>query len=271
MASRLFEEREHAALYQRYRLSSPFQIRNLILDYLQRKKGKPFTLAVDIGCGSGQSTRGLASYFDRVVGIDVSEAQIEEAKKVDGPDNVSYRQGVAEELEFKDGSVDLLTAAAAAHWFDLEKFMKEVDRVLKPKGCLALYCYRVPFELHYNACSERLTQVVQQALKTLAPYESEKTRIVRTEYREIFDTITFSDKERVNNIQFKQSVPILWIKGFIESLSYYQAFQKKDPEVAKATLERMERDVLQTMGVSSRETMLEVKWTAFCLLASKPE
>ncbi|GCC36908.1 putative methyltransferase DDB_G0268948 isoform X1 [Chiloscyllium punctatum] len=271
MASRLFEEHEHVALYLKYRLPSPFQIRNLILDYLQRKKGKPFTLAVDIGCGSGQSTRGLASYFEKVVGIDVSEAQIEEAKKVDGPDNVSYRQGLAEELGFEDSSVDLITAAAAAHWFDLEKFMKEVDRVLKPKGCLALYCYRVPFEVHYNDCSERLIQIVQQTLKALAPYESERTQIVRNEYKEIFDAITFPDKERVDSISFKQLVPVLWIKGFFESLSFYQTFQKKDPEAAKATLEMMEKDFMQTMGVSSRETVLEVKWTAFCLLASKPE
>ncbi|XP_067892072.1 putative methyltransferase DDB_G0268948 isoform X2 [Heterodontus francisci] len=241
MATRLFEECDHAALYQKYRLSSPAQIRNLLLNYLQRKKGKPFSLAVDVGCGSGQSSRGLASYFEKVVGIDVSGAQIEEAKKLDGPDNVSYRVGLAEELEFEDGSVDLVTVGAAAHWFDMEKFMKEVDRILKPKGCIALYCYQVPFELHYNDCSENLTQIVQEMFKILAPYESEKTQIARNEYKEIFDAITFSDKERVDHIPFEQQVSISWIIGFFKSLSFYQTFQKKDPEAAEASLERMEQ------------------------------
>ncbi|XP_041055983.1 uncharacterized protein LOC121284578 isoform X2 [Carcharodon carcharias] len=91
MASRLFEEREHAALYQKYRVPLPSQICNLVLNYLQRKKGKPFSLAVDIGCGSGQSTRGLAAYFEKVIGIDASGAQIEEARKVGGPGNISFR------------------------------------------------------------------------------------------------------------------------------------------------------------------------------------
>ncbi|GCB63604.1 putative methyltransferase DDB_G0268948 isoform X1 [Scyliorhinus torazame] len=270
MAWRLFEEQDHAVLYQKYRLPSPSQIRNLVLSYLKRKKGKPFTLAVDIGCGPGQSTRGLASYFEQVVGIDVSGAQIEEAMKVDGPENVSYRRGLAEELEFEDGSVDLVTAGAAAHWFDMEKFMKEVERILKPKGCVALYCYRPPFELHYNDCSEQLTQIVQEMFKTLGPYQSEKCHIVQNEYKEIYHAITFPDKERVDDISFKQQVSISWIKGFFESLSYYQTFRKKDPECAKASIERMEQNIQQALGASSSETVLETKWTAFCLLASKP-
>ncbi|XP_041057552.1 putative methyltransferase DDB_G0268948 [Carcharodon carcharias] len=128
MALHFFEEQAHTALYRKYRLPSPSEIHSLIFSYLQRKKGEPFNLAVDIGCRSGQSTRGMAPYFEKVIGIDVSESQIEEAKKVDGPDNVSYRRGFAEELEFEDGSIDLVTAGAAAHWFDMEKFMKEASQ-----------------------------------------------------------------------------------------------------------------------------------------------
>ncbi|XP_038643785.1 putative methyltransferase DDB_G0268948 isoform X2 [Scyliorhinus canicula] len=200
MAWRLFEEKDHAAMYQKYRLSSYDQVHNLIFNYLEKKKGKPFTLAVDIGCGSGQSTRGLASYFDKVVGIDVSEAQIEEAKKVDGPDNVSYRLGLAEELEFEDGSVDLVTAGIAAHWFDMEKFMKEAERVLKPKGCVALYCHKPPCLLGYDNCPEDPAQIVKEIfVQILEPYETKGHKMVWTEYKEIFDAITFPDKERFIN------------------------------------------------------------------------
>ncbi|XP_038646197.1 putative methyltransferase DDB_G0268948 [Scyliorhinus canicula] len=162
MAWRLFEEKDHAAMYQKYRLPSANEVHKVIFNYLKKKKGKPFTLAVDIGCGSGQSTRGLASYFDKVVGIDVSEAQIEEAKKVDGPDNVSYRLGLAENLEFEDGSVDLVTSGTAVHWFKMEKFMKEAERVLKPKGCVALYGYNIPTLLGYDNCPEDPDQIVEE-------------------------------------------------------------------------------------------------------------
>ena len=48
-------------------------------------------LAVDIGCGTGQSTRPLSPYFENVLGFDISEAQLENAKKEETPNNVEYR------------------------------------------------------------------------------------------------------------------------------------------------------------------------------------
>lgn len=48
-------------------------------------------LALDIGCGSGQSTIALAPYFKKVIGCDVSETQINCAKKERSADNVEYR------------------------------------------------------------------------------------------------------------------------------------------------------------------------------------
>lgn len=49
-----------------------------------------FHLAVDVGCGSGQSTHVLASRFEKVVGTDISKAQIEAAKQAAHPPNISY-------------------------------------------------------------------------------------------------------------------------------------------------------------------------------------
>ena len=58
----------------------------LLIDF-----SKPFKVAVDVGCGSGQSTRPLAPHFEKVIGIDVSEAQIAAARQTDNPSNVEYR------------------------------------------------------------------------------------------------------------------------------------------------------------------------------------
>ncbi|XP_038643818.1 putative methyltransferase DDB_G0268948 [Scyliorhinus canicula] len=270
MTVNFFKEHSHVAMYRKSRLSSPSQVDELVLNYLKAKKGKPFTLAVDIGCGSGQSTRGLASYFDKVVGIDMSEAQIEEAKKVDGPDNVSYRQGLAEDLEFEDGSVDLVTSGAAAHWFNMEKFMKEAERVLKPKGCVALYCNDVPHILGYDNCPENPARIVQELFALLEPYENKEQKTAWNEYKEIFDAITFPDKERAEDIYIKLKKPISWFIGYLNSSVIYKAYLKNDPENAKATLEKTEQRLLKTLGVSS-ETIVEFSIKYFCLLASKHE
>lgn len=73
------------------------------------------------------------------------------------------RKGTAEELSFPDGSVDLITASSAAHYFDKSKFMAEANRVLKPGGCIILVDFIVQkVRLHYQDCGERLTGILQE-------------------------------------------------------------------------------------------------------------
>lgn len=56
----------------------------------------------------------------------------------------SSRVSQAEKINADDGSVELVTACQAAHWFDLPAFYREVHRVLVPNGVLALYGYECP-------------------------------------------------------------------------------------------------------------------------------
>lgn len=55
------------------------------------QKGRPFELAVDVGCGSGQGTVLLAKHFASVVGTDVSPAQLEMAVQHAKKPNITYR------------------------------------------------------------------------------------------------------------------------------------------------------------------------------------
>nr|XP_047914478.1 putative methyltransferase DDB_G0268948 isoform X2 [Anser cygnoides] len=162
MATQMFEGRGHAAVYQKYRFSPGEELQGAILGYLREKGTKPTELAVDVGCGSGQGTRFLAERFGKVVGTDISQAQIQEAKAAPSPPNVSYLVCPAEELPFEDASVDLLASFTAAHWFDIEKFMREVNRVVRPGGCVAISTYTVDMSLHYGTCSEKLTQIFRE-------------------------------------------------------------------------------------------------------------
>jgi SAM-dependent methyltransferase len=95
-------------------------------------------LAWDAGTGNGQAAVGLADHFTRVVATDASAAQLAEART---HDRITYRRAREGESGLPDGSTDLITAAQAAHWFDLDVFYREVLRVLRPGGVLALWCY----------------------------------------------------------------------------------------------------------------------------------
>lgn len=98
-------------------------------------------LALDVGCGNGQLTAQLAAHFDQVLGVDPSADQIAHAT---AHPRVVYACAPAEQLPVAACSAQLITAAQAAHWFDLPRFYEEVRRIGAPRAVLALISYGVP-------------------------------------------------------------------------------------------------------------------------------
>jgi len=104
------------------------------------------SLLLDVGCGPGTAARHLAPHFDHVVAIDPSEGMIATAKSISSPNNLRFEVSTAEALgsdlardPVKPGSVDLITAATAAHWFDMPAFWAKAAEMLKPGGTVALW------------------------------------------------------------------------------------------------------------------------------------
>ena len=98
-------------------------------------------LAWDVGAGNGQASVPLAARFGRVLATDRSAEQLAHAPR---RPNLEYRAAPAEQSGLEATSVDLITVAQAAHWFDLPAFYAEVRRVLAPGGALALWTYGTP-------------------------------------------------------------------------------------------------------------------------------
>ncbi|XP_061579933.1 putative methyltransferase DDB_G0268948 [Cololabis saira] len=270
MAYRLFEGKGHASIYQKYRFTPPTELKNIIIEYLDKKKGQPHVLAVDLGCGTGQNTRLLAPCFQKVVGIDISDCQLEEARAVPGYPNITYSKGPAEELPFPDGSVDLLTAASAAHWFDREKFFVEANRVLKPRGCIALLGFSDPnTKLKYKDCGDKLDHIYQGVKRVLAPYTSNPAIEAEGKLEGVFSAIPFPDKERIESFRVKNLISVRHLLGFIETWSMFQGYKKKDPKSAEDLLVNTQKRFLDEMGVTSLDTEIEQHFEYFCLLASK--
>ena len=98
-------------------------------------------VAWDCATGNGQAATHLAGYFARVTATDESGEMIAQAP----PDTrITYRVAEAEDSGLEDRSVGLVTVASAIHWFDLERFYTEVNRVVKPGGTLAAWTYYTP-------------------------------------------------------------------------------------------------------------------------------
>ncbi|XP_061782284.1 putative methyltransferase DDB_G0268948 [Nerophis lumbriciformis] len=271
MAHRLFEGKEHASSYRKYRIPPSDHLIQHVIDFAGKQKGGPLELAVDVGCGSGQGTVQLAKHFASVVGTDISPAQIQEALEHAKEPNITYRQCVAEELPFADGSVDLITAMSAFHWFDRPRFLQEAHRVLKPHGCLALLNYTVEMDLSYpDCCLQSLNQVCKEFYAALHPYRSPHLGASSIElYREAYTSIPYANKEWHENVCVRRAMPLCSYVGLVESFSSYQAMLRDDPQKATGLSQDICQRLMSIMQVTSAETQVMVGVKYFYLVAKK--
>jgi ubiquinone/menaquinone biosynthesis C-methylase UbiE len=122
--------------YVRFRPGYPAQV----VDVLKKECGLTRdSVVADIASGTGIFTRLLLENGNRVFGVepnaDMRQAGEEYLAKYP---NFTSVVGTAESTGLPNQSVDLITAAQAAHWFDREKARREFQRILKPKGYVAL-------------------------------------------------------------------------------------------------------------------------------------
>ncbi len=129
--------------YARFRPGFP----DSFYDRLENQLSLDGATALDLGTGPGHVALALAACGARVTGVDISRRQIETARRsaaeqgLDGRTEFHVRP--AEATELAAGSVDMVTAGQCWVWFDHERALAEVVRVLRPGGLhvTAHYCY----------------------------------------------------------------------------------------------------------------------------------
>ena len=141
-----------ADLYDVYRPQPPAALLDLLTQLAER--GQP-ELVVDIGSGSGLSTRAWAGRATTVIGIEPNadmRHQAERRTEAQGDaSNISYRQGVSMQTGLPDGCADIVTISQALHWMDPDSTFAEVARILRPGGIFAAYDYDWPPLVRWEA------------------------------------------------------------------------------------------------------------------------
>lgn len=120
----------------RYRPGYPPEI----LDLLKKKCGlTPESVVADIASGTGIFTRLLLGNGNPVYGVEPN-AEMRRAGEqfLAGYPRFVSVAGTAEATTLPDHSIDVVTAAQAAHWFERAKARREFVRILKPGGWTVL-------------------------------------------------------------------------------------------------------------------------------------
>jgi SAM-dependent methyltransferase len=138
--------------YVKYRPHYPPEV----LDLLRREcELTPNWAIADIGSGTAISSELFVANGNRVFGVEPNAAMraAGEAQMAPYPNFVSVA-ATAEETTLPDGSLEMVLAGQAFHWFEQERARREFVRILKPDGWLVLVWNSrddgVPFQQDYE-------------------------------------------------------------------------------------------------------------------------
>jgi SAM-dependent methyltransferase len=123
------------------------------------------SVILDVGCGGGSTIRQLSALAadGKVFGIDYSRASVAVARRTNAAaiesGRVDIQQGSVSSLPFADASFDAVTAVETHYyWPNLEKDLREIRRVLRPGGRVAIIAesYRRSHGVSADALAMRL-------------------------------------------------------------------------------------------------------------------
>ncbi|MGH8370473.1 MAG: class I SAM-dependent methyltransferase, partial [Gammaproteobacteria bacterium] len=186
----------------------------------------------------------LAKHYTQVIATDASAEQIEHAFP---HSQVEYRIAPAERSGLAPNSVDLVTAAQAAHWFELPAFYVEVGRVTKPGGAVVLWCY--------GLCS--ITPEVDAVIEEFyegesKPYWPPERRLIDAGYRTLelpFAEIT------TPALHMQQHWDLTQLLAYLRTWSAVQRFMK---QTGRDPVPELEASLKTVWGAA--ESMKQIDW-----------
>jgi len=212
--------------YAQYRPSYPQSAIRWIVDQYQLG---PLSLVADIGSGTGIFTQSLMDAGIRVIAVEPNlQMRLESDRQRSSNPLYASVTGTAESTHLDANSVDMVTAAQAAHWFDLKKSKREFARILRPGGALVLIWNR-------RMRSSAFQNAYESVLNTLPEYaQVNHTNVGDAQLATLFN----ADMQRINFAN-SQEFDLASFRGRVFSSSYtpspddlvYEDFSRKIDEL----------------------------------------
>jgi len=146
-------------------------------------KGKDL---LEVGCGRGGGLSYISRYLNprNATGIDLNQKAINFCRRNYANQNITFLQGNAQQLKFEDNSFDVVINVESSHRYNqMDKFLDEVYRVLKPGGHFLFADFRLQSEVGklIDQFKESNLKVIKQEIITVNVLEALKLSSIETE------------------------------------------------------------------------------------------
>ncbi len=195
--------------YVRYRPGYPSEV----LELLKTECGlKPSSILADIASGTGILTRMLLENGNRVFGVEPNpEMRLAGERFLARYPGFSSVAGTAEATTLDDHSVDIITAAQSAHWFDREKARREFVRILVPGGWTMLL---------WNERDTHTTPFLREYEQLLLTYGTDYREVRHEDTTDAIDSFFAPSPFQAKVFHYRQELDAEALEGRLLSSSY---------------------------------------------------
>jgi SAM-dependent methyltransferase len=193
-----------AAAYERSRPGFPEAAIGVLQRELDLREGRTL---LELAAGTGKLTRLLAPTGARILAVEPVAAMREH---LDGIAGVTALDAVAESIPLPDRSVDAAVGAQAFHWFDNERVIRELDRLLPPGGAVGLV---------WNVRDESV-EWVAGLTELMAPYRGDTPSHRSMRWRVAWDATDRFEPLRLTTFVYAHPVTVEGVVDRVLSVSF---------------------------------------------------
>ena len=240
-----------AGLYDRYRAAPP----DMLALLLAHHSGSPCpALVVDLGCGTGLSSRYWADKAERVIGIEPTPDMLRQAEAMAQAANVSYRAGYSHATGLPARCADIVCCMQALHWMEPATTFAEAARILKPGGIFAACDYDWPpvtpawtADAAFKSCirSARRLERTLKSDSTLRQWDK-AGHFQRMEASGCFRYVKEALLHHLDEGNAERLVGLLLSQGFVQSVL------KKGVSEAELGIDTLRKTAIQILGDTQR-------------------
>jgi SAM-dependent methyltransferase len=211
-----------APTYERARPTYPPEA---IADLVEILGLGPGRTVVDLAAGTGKLTRLLVPSGATVIAVEPLAGMRDELSRA--VPEAEVQEGTAESMPLADGSADAMVVGQAFHWFDGERALPEIHRVLQSHGGLAMV---------WNV-RDRTVEWVKRLADITEPHATDVPRYRTSAWREAFDASDWFGPLEFRQYAFEHEVDAETMLERIASISWISTLSE---DLRRDVLERVE-------------------------------